>query len=253
MQKYILMLLCQIVTTTVIGQDIEPIVADRPDETESPSLVPTQHAQFEFGFYKQHLDAPIKTHEWTLPTLLIKYGLHKRFELRMVLEGSKIVEKNILSSGFQINPVELGFKTSLWEERGLRPKTSLIMHAVLPKWATKERQSNHLGSSFRFTMQHTLSPTWNVGYNLGGELNTDDRSKNGIYTLSVGHSLSSKIAVFLETYGSFTQSEGIENRFNGGIIYTPRPNILLDFSIGKSRYVDDYDFMGLGFSIRLPN
>jgi Putative MetA-pathway of phenol degradation len=232
------------------GQDINPIVTDRPDQTESPFLVPPKYWQLETGFYEQHIENIPHTHEWILPNVLIKYGLNRRLELRLVMEGSKVVQKNIKNPNFQLNPIDLGFKAQFWEEKGGIPKTSLLVHSTLPPFWDKSAPQ-HWGTLFRFTMQHTLSKKWNLGYNLGGVW--QQNQMNGLYTLSFGHSLSSKLSFYVETYGAFSTQNGIYPKFNAGVTFNPKPNLLFDVSFGKSQFHQMYDFIGIGFSIRLPN
>ena len=62
-----------------IAQDLEPLQADRPDQTETPSIVPKGMFQAETGFTFQKNDANSKTN--TLPSTLWKYGVNENFEL----------------------------------------------------------------------------------------------------------------------------------------------------------------------------
>jgi hypothetical protein len=59
------------------------IDTDRPDQTESAFLVPAHWLQFEMGC-NQQATVGKKPDEYLLPTLLSKYGLGKRAELRLI-------------------------------------------------------------------------------------------------------------------------------------------------------------------------
>src|SRR5215217_9259845 len=69
------------VSITAFSQDPIRIDTDRPDQTESPFTVPKKYFQGEFGFNKENFDN--KDYNILFPTFLLKYGLHKRFELRL--------------------------------------------------------------------------------------------------------------------------------------------------------------------------
>jgi len=78
------------VAQTFVAQINEPIQADRPDQTETPAIVPRGMFQVETGFTFQKNDEISKTN--TLPTALWKYGVNENFELRLITEF--ISEKN---------------------------------------------------------------------------------------------------------------------------------------------------------------
>ncbi len=56
--------------TTIQGQEMSPIQTDRPDQTETPAIVPVNHFQLESGFnYEQINKGESKL---VIPTLLWK-------------------------------------------------------------------------------------------------------------------------------------------------------------------------------------
>src|SRR6266581_2531378 len=61
---------------------IPPIDTDRPDQTESAFLVPKNWVRLEAGFNFEKSNSHEK--EFLTPTLLSKYGLSKRVELRLI-------------------------------------------------------------------------------------------------------------------------------------------------------------------------
>jgi hypothetical protein len=66
----------------VDSTEIPPIDTDRPNQTESVNTVPKKWLQFEAGFdYQKNDDVSQK---FLLPTLLNKYGLSNRIELRLI-------------------------------------------------------------------------------------------------------------------------------------------------------------------------
>src|SRR5690349_799760 len=66
---------------------LAPIATDRPDQTESPYLVPVGYFQIETGFMAEaghHEGQPQKN--VTYHSSLLKYGLSTNFELRLITE-----------------------------------------------------------------------------------------------------------------------------------------------------------------------
>lgn len=171
-------------------QTLQPI-----DQTECPSIVPKGFFQIENGFVQEHIqDSKIHIDETVYHSSLLKLGVSKRLELRLILETTSIAEqepsRKILSEG--LNPLQLGFKVNIFQEKGIIPMTSLIVHSSIPQWASREKRELYYAPNFRFTMQHTLSQNITVGYNLGSEWDGNTKERTDIYTLTSGFSLSQK-------------------------------------------------------------
>ena len=90
--------------------------------------------QVETGFSVQKNDANSNTQ--TLPSTLWKYGVNDHFELRLITEFSKEKAFDEKISGF--NPILIGCKIKIADEKGIVPKTSFIGHISLPNVASKE-------------------------------------------------------------------------------------------------------------------
>ena len=238
------------ITESIFGQVLFPIQTDRPDQTECPFIVPKNHIQIESGFNFEKVNKNEKNYLY--PTILWKYGVNEKFEIRLISEltTNKISEKNVTG----INPIKLGFKTKLIEEKGLIPTTSFIGHLTIPPLSTLNLRTTYFAPSFRFTMQHTLTRKISLGYNLGVEWDGENAEPTFIYTLTSGISLSEKTGAYLELYGFAPQKDAAEHRFNGGLTYFLKPNIMFDISggFGLTENAPKY-YSSLGFSIRLPN
>src|SRR6478736_900006 len=102
------------------AQDLPSIQTDRPDQTECPFITPVNYLQFENGFVYEKVSSDSKT--IVAPTILTKFGINDHFELRLITEYS--MEENNSNKISGINPVLIGFKTRLLEEKGLIPTTS---------------------------------------------------------------------------------------------------------------------------------
>lgn len=252
MTKYIFffLLLTGASTINLFGQDLPSIQTDRPDQTECPFIVPAHHFQIESGFNYEKAD---KDESNTLyPTLLWKYGVNEKFELRLISELTTNRSNEVSTSG--IKPVKVGLKTRLLEEKGIVPLTSIIAHLTLPTLATQAFQVTYYAPTFRFTMQHTLNEKFTLAYNLGAEWDGESAEPTFIYTLTSGTSLTEKMGAYIEIYGFAPQKSKADHRADGGITYNIKPNILIDISGGFGITENAPEYYGsLGFSIRLPN
>lgn len=237
-------------STSVFAQENpkpEPIAADRPDQTETPSIVPAGMFQMENGFVFEK-DRDAKT--LVLPASLWKYGVNDRFELRLITELSYTDENGARIDG--LNPVKVGFKAALCEEKGIIPKTSIIAHMQIPDLASSHLKADHYAALFRFTMQHSLSDKFSLSYNLGAEWNGITPDATFIYTLTTGYSFTEKFGGFIELFGFAPEEDSAAHNFDGGFTYLISDNFMLDTSagFGITENAPDY-FISCGFSFRI--
>jgi len=169
----------------LIGQDIEPIQIDRPDQTECPSIVPTHYIQIENGLSFEKVD-DINSN-FLYPSTLWKYGINENAEFRLITELISARIADTTMSG--LTPITIGFKAKICEENGIIPKTSFIGHLTSPNWGSQEFEASFFAPAFRFTMQHTLSEKVSLSYNLGAEWDGETPEPKFIYTLTTGFSM----------------------------------------------------------------
>jgi hypothetical protein len=229
----------------------ERIDTDRPDQTESAFTVPKKYFQGEFGFGKENFEG--NNYNLIYPTFLLKYGLSKRFELRVegnfLSEYVQLIPNPKTTTGFE--PVEIGTKVSLFEEKGILPKTSLIVHVGLPFAASNADKSQSLFPSFRFACQNSLTKNIGLGYNAGAEWNGYDNKPAWLYTFSPNLSIGKKWYAYVEAFGFYEQNLWQHN-IDGGCAYYLSNDAKIDLSGGfglGSSFLKNY--FSLGFSFRL--
>ncbi|MDI1256927.1 MAG: transporter [Flavobacterium sp.] len=245
LQHILLILMC---FSKSLAQQNEPIETDRPDQTETPAIVPKGMFQMENGFSFEKTNGDSES--FLLPSALIKYGLNDRFEFRLITEfGSEKTNSTKISG---INPILVGFKVGIAEEKGIWPKVSFISHLLLPDLASSKLKSTYYAPRFRFTMQHTLSDRISLGYNLGAEWDGETPDATFLYTLTTGFSLSKKMGCYVEVYGFAPQNDSADHRFDGGFTYLLSNNFMIDASGGFGITANAPDYYGaFGFSFRL--
>jgi len=226
---------------------------DRPDQTESPYLTKKNYLQAEFGFNLERVDGLT---QWVHPTALWKYGLNERFEFRMITEMQTIqvgtgtpIPKRV--SG--LLPIQFGGKLSLLEEKGWRPKTSLIAHTALPRWGGSNFQTPKWAPNFRFTMQNTLSERAALGYNFGAEWDGFSNRPDWIYTFAPGYNIGKDGYAYVELWGSVRKGSAPQHSVAGGVAYYFSDDTKIDLSgsYGLTPAATDY-YVAIGFSFRTP-
>lgn len=246
--KYSLLLFVVLFSYGTFAQQVEPIQADRPDQTETPALVPKGMFQLEAGFTYQK-NKPNST-SLALPTALWKYGVNENFELRLITELA--VDKDFDQQTSGINPILIGCKIKIAEEKGIFPKTSIIGHMSIPNAASTPYKTEFYAPEFRFVMQHTLSERFSLSYNLGSEWDGITPKPTFINTLTTGCAITEKLGSYIELFGFAPQKQTANHSFDGGITYLITNDFMLDLSsgVGLTELAPDY-YCAFGFSFRM--
>lgn len=233
------------------------LITDRPDATESPNTIPTGYIQVETGsFYESFKDQNIKNETFTYNTTLVRLGLLDNLELRLgwdFLEGTTTIGGNKLNnvtSGF--NPLLLGTKIYIAEEKGLRPEIGFLAHLYLPFTASKDYKPETTGVDFRFSFAHTLSKKSSLSYNLGAQWRNDSPEAAYVYTLSYGLGLTEKLGFYAELYGNLPENNKANHLWDAGLTYLISDNVQLDATIGSSITEGQDILLSAGVSFRLP-
>ena len=243
-----------LVALTLLGistasAQMEKIDTDRPDQTESPAVIPKKWIQLEMGLSVQQNNKTEK--EFLLPTLLSKYGISKKVEFRLITTLNCFSTTGNSNYTTGLEPVEVGTKIALTEEKKWIPKTSLLFHVVIPGLASKSLRADKLAPNFRFSMQHTLSGTVGLGYNLGAEWDGFSNKAIWAYTFAPGFNLGEKWYSYIEAFGFIAKDEPAQHNIDCGVAYYINDNTKVDISsgFGISKTAPDWYFT-IGASIR---
>lgn len=227
----------------------EKISPDRPDQTETVYTTPKKFIQTEIGFLKEKSEE--NNYKILHPTALIKYGISKKVELR--LEANYYTDYQELISGnkltHSLDPVEIGTKVSLWEEKGILPKTSFIGHIGVPILASESFRKEPVPFICRLTFQNSLSEQLSLGYNVGIE-GGGQESTSFFYTIAPGIELGDRWYSYIEAFGSFYKDLSVHH-IDAGIGYFITKDVMIDASAGYGLGNSDLkNFFGIGCSFR---
>lgn len=227
----------------------QTIETDRPDQTESTSIVPAGFLQLESGFSYEKFNEEIKN--FAHPTVLWRLGLNDNVELRLQTELLSETISGQNSTG--LAPIVFGFKAKLIDEQKLVPSVSFVGHLASAKWASPDFQTTYWTPSFRFLFQHSLSPKLNLSYNLGAEWNGETPDATAIYTLATSYAITERLSSFAEFYGFLNQYSSADHRIDSGLTYLVNDDLLIDLSagLGLSEISPQY-FLATGISYRFP-
>lgn len=234
------------------------IVTDRPDATESPTVIPKGYLQVETGAYFESFEENTITRErWVYNTTLLRYGLLDNLELRVGwdLEGnlSRVNGTRLGDLESTFSPLLFGMKVAIVEEKGGMPEIGLIGHLMLPFSVKKEIRPENTGVDFKFSFGHTLSEKSSLAYNIGAQWENDSSEVAYIYTIAYGYAFTDKFGGYMELYGDLPEDSSANHLWDAGLTYLLKPSIQFDVTVGTSITKGQDILLSAGLSFRIPN
>jgi hypothetical protein len=228
--------------TTISAQEI---ITDRPDQTESSSIIPLKSLQIEAGvFFQRGTRAQANAH----PSVLWRYGVSKNFELRLLteFETNRTISNSLKKSG--ISDLQIGTKIQLFKKKNVNTEIAFLSHFILPT-AKRELTNDRLGTINKLSISHVISNNFGLGYNVGYDyLGTG--IGNLTYSMALSVSLSDKVGAYIEPYGEFAEFENHLANFDIGLTYLLKNNLQLDISYGTGlNYKMNYFSTGFSWNI----
>ena len=241
------------VLTGAVGASAQSpeLVTDRPDQTESATVVPRGLLQVETGYLFTR-EGDVDSH--VAPGTLVRIGLGGRTELRLGHAGVMGTEGR-RGAGDS----EFGAKVNLIPRAaGWRPELALLGSLSLPTGG-HGFSSSGADPSFLVAFAHELGPRLALGYNAGAawESSPDAPSRDAfmVYSLALGVGVTGRLGAFLEVFGDrqVTDEATAGVSADAGLTLLLTEIVQLDFSVGRGlRGPADDLFVGTGLSFRLP-
>ncbi len=245
--------------------DEPEMVSDRPDQTESPVVLPPGYVQLELGaLYVRDDENGARFESIEAPGSLLRIGLDERIELRLGWAGYVFAESRIdgLKADIEgVGDAELGAKIHLRNEAGGRPEIALLVATSVPV-GDDELSSERFDPSLRLAFGHALSERVELGYNVAVAWASEPDADGGhttrstyLYSMVLGLGLGERWGTFVELYGEVpgTAPGDPVLSFDTGLTFTVGPNVQLDVAggFGLSEEADDW-FVGAGLSVWFP-
>jgi hypothetical protein len=245
------LILC-IVNTAVFAQEAD-IVTDRPDQSNTPLLVPKGALQVETGFMMEKQNSTsIDQTNYTYNNSLIKFGINEHFEFRFnvgYVGTRKIIDDIISTKG--LAPIGVGVKIKLADAKGAWPQAAVISNINL-RAGGKEFMPAYTANDITFACAHELSKRLSFTYNAGIKWNGNSPEATFIYTMTLTYAVTNKLGTFAEVYAFFPEKHKTDHRVDGGLTYKFSSKFQYDLSGGLQLGNDSPDFfLSTGLSFRL--
>lgn len=239
--KYISITFLILLITSIqsISQDI--IQTDRPDQTESASIVPIGQFQLETGSLVEFSESSTN---WTLNNSLFRFAAHERFELRMVVNLIReIPTSTFLSPKNGLSDLEFGFKYGILNGP---VKVAILSHGIFPT-GSSAFTAEYFQLTSRLCLAHNINDRLSMGYNVGYFYRGD--MLNEIYaTCSAAFSLTDRIGYFLEWYGNGGDIMNIQSNMDSGFTFLYNDKVQFDISYGADMHSSN-NFISFGCSL----
>ena len=237
MQKLILVIICFNFNEASFAQ-VAPINSDRPGKTNTASITPHKWLQIEMGFQKEtekYKPFTYKDIYFETPSLLLKYGLSDKIELRLIsaFAYQSLGAVNITETGRGLSNTQIGGKFNLIKEYGILPKTSIIAHYrinAINSYRVGKDTIN--GGNMSLAMLNVVSNNFLVGYNIGVEKFTWQSDARYFYSLSPKFNISEKWQAFVEIYGNLWKGRNAQTTIDAGVSYYINYDFKVDASAG---------------------
>ena len=122
------------------GSFSQNIITDRPDQTESSSTIPLKSLQIEAGVLFQK-SGGVQSNAY--PSILWRYGIAEKFELRLLTQYETNKANAIKNSG--LSDIQIGTKIQLFQKENVNTEIAFLSHLIIPT-AKRELTNDKLGT-----------------------------------------------------------------------------------------------------------
>jgi hypothetical protein len=235
---------------------VEPISTDRPDQAESPNVIPLKTFQIEVGvLYDENNQDGTKIKNLFYPSMLLRYGLLNNLELRMEIDNVKSTTDSAgtSSSANNISFATIGAKLNIVKGDGLSPSAGFIINFTIPSLTSVSANTDYVGTSINLALQNNFTDEFSAGYNIGAVWAGNTPEPSFFYTLSLGYELSKRFNGFVEVFGFLPEKSKANHVLDFGLSFLALNNLSFDASAGVGLTDNSPNFfVNGGFSFRLP-
>ncbi|MGD1895201.1 MAG: transporter [Cyclobacteriaceae bacterium] len=252
MRFYFLICLLLVASLNAVAQILEaqePLITDRPGQgTDAPYVLTPGEVQVEMGFLYQD-DSNLDQTVILYPNTLVRIGVLERLELRA---SATLFQQGPRDETY-VSPVTLGAKIDVSENRGLIPKSAVIINFTLPREGPEEVLNLAAQPEIRLLMNHGITSNFSITTNLSAAwINVEDVVTFPLHSYAASFDLgvTEYITTFAEFYGFWSRSD-TSHLFNFGGTILLLPDLQLDLSggLGLTKNAPNY-FVSAGFSVR---
>jgi hypothetical protein len=228
----------------VKGQDV--INTDAPDQSDATYIVVKKHIQIESNLVFSK-DEGMKRFD---NVTLIRYGVTKRFELRLLNQYSVVRDDNKVSG---LQPPALSFKYYLCKQNGPRPELTFVSYFRPPITISPNFRADHFGYTFTLAGMHDLTSKMQASANIGIIQDQQTTDISVLSTAELNYNFTDVFSTYIEYFGNYAFHADSSSGMDIGFVYAVKKNIALDLALGSpTMKPGTTNYISLGAAIRLP-
>jgi hypothetical protein len=234
--------------------DTSEFVPDRPGMATPPAILTKKSLQIEDGIqYEDYFNGLIHNKNYMFSSLLLRYGVLNNVEVRVQSDYVYNTEvANVTSTTKGLDPITLGSKIKLAEQRKLLPNISLLLNVTLPFTGKKEFRPDKFAPSVYILMSNDITEKINVCYNYGLSWDGSSSAPTHFYALCLGANLNRRWSAFMEGYGYSSQSANPDFYIDAGVAFLITHHLQLDCSAsGYLNSFTKYYLLSAGIALKL--
>lgn len=226
----------------------QPVInTDSPDQSDGSHIVERKHLQIETGLQFSKLDEFTKE---TDNVTLIRYGVTKRFEIRLINQYSSVRDSGNVSG---LQPPTISFKNLLWWQHGVLPKVTLVSYFRLPVSLDKNFKPEHFGYTITLAMRHQLNSKLKLYSNFGVTQDQETTDISYLGTLELNYNITERFSIYSEYFGNYAAHVNASNGLDVGLIYALKNDFAVDLALGSpTLHMALNKFISFGVAIRVP-
>lgn len=234
--------------TTIENKDAEEMNVDMPDETVETDVVDKRQLQLEGAvLYNRFEQFPNSL----IGQMLVRYGMTKHLELRLLVEDGKERDKYIEETVQSNFPLAVGFKYNLLKDHNWIPDITLATTVKLPFTSREHEQNAYWSPILLLAFQNKLSEKWKLEYNGGAQQEAYSSEWVWILNGSVHYKLAKPLEIFVEYYAQFESTQDPQHNLGGGLAYQINNQFEVYASGGSSvDYINHNYFFSAGCAFR---
>jgi hypothetical protein len=262
MNRGLVVSLVLLAAAPLAGQDFsgiaEPLTSDRPDFTESTSIVPQGHVQVEGGYTMSRVEEEKAS---TLGEVLVRIGVSERLEARIGAGSFNRIDTGVAGAGdvTGFEDPSLSVKIALTEDDPNllppgRPFMALLLGTSVPV-GDDELTTDEWEPFAKLALGWDLNDWWSLSSNVSYAYLADggDRIHQLSASLSSGFSLTDRMGAYVEYYAFSEETlDGPSTHYvDGGVTWSVSPDLQLDARVGFGLNDPSPDwFAGVGAAVR---
>lgn len=242
--SFILMLLT---TVSATAQDTAKLTTDRPDQTDGTSLLNKKEIQFETEVYYNTF---MEGRAAIISSSLLRYGLHKNIELRLLVEDGRERDKFIDETVQGLAPLALSAKIAILKDHPVLPDIVFITYIKMP--LTRRTLEDVYWSPLFILSFEKEAGKFTFGTNAG--IRQEAFGKGWLWQASadVKYGLTKHIELYTEYFAQYQKQEIPNHNIDGGLLYYINNNWMVHAAYGSTIFVKQFNhFVNTGFSFRI--